>query len=87
MHLQILVSVRPCIANTSAVDREIFTVKNFHLLNFTLFYFCHYDHSMKNSIGQNLIYCTKINTQLTLTLNICRRKYFACLIFGIEGDR
>ena len=49
----------------STVDRELFIDKNFRQLNFGLILFD--DHS-KNSIGQNFIYCTKINMQLTLTL-------------------
>ena len=54
---------------------------------FALFCFCGCDHSMKNSIGRNFTYNAKINPQLTLTLIICRRQCFACLIFGVEGDR
>ena len=71
----------------TTLDREIFANKNLGLLKiFTSPYFCRYDHSMKNSIGQNFTYWTKINTQFTLTLIICQRKYFACLIFVIDGD-
>ena len=49
-------------------------------------YFRHYDHSVKNSIGQYFTYRTKINTQFALTLIIRWRKYFVCLIFGVESD-
>ena len=42
---------------------------------------------MKKSTGQNFIYCTKSNTQLSLTLITHQIKYFACLIFVIEGNR
>ena len=43
--------------------------------------------TQRKSIGQNFTCCNKINVQLTLTLIIRQRKYYACLIFVIEGDR
>ena len=72
--------------NGHTVGQEILTEKKFACLIFTLLYFRCYDYLMKNNIGQNFTHCTKINTQLILTLTIRGRKYSACLIFVVEGD-
>ena len=42
---------------------------------------------MKNSIGLNFTYCTKIILELIFTLIIHQAKYLAFSIFGLKGDR
>ena len=60
---------------------------NFRPWNFRLALFLPLWPLNKNSVGRrNFTYCAKINTQFTLTLIICWRKNFACLIFVVEGD-
>ena len=88
----IKIHVHACLS--TLVDRKSYIIQTFTnhrwgnlcLINFLLVLFSSLWLLNKNSKRWNFTSCTKINTQLTLTLIICRSNYFTYLIFIAKGD-